>query len=443
MSNKKRNRIIILILVTIIAISIPLNSLAAASSRSIVSSITSGSYYYIRNAKSGHYLDAEQDQNFNVIQYAFTGYTNQIWKITRNSSGYYTLENQYSYYQNQGRKMLSVSTVTNNADLYYYDPSLTTQQWAFIYNSDGTFTIKNVWGLSTNQVLEVQDASTTYPYNVQRFTYDSEQPCQRWCLEEVPTSSNSTITASNLKIYQTEKTYRYDGNGVLPEDLKYNTKTQDQLTSMNWISWADFPLAVTKRRNNWEALCRTTSTQPLQNVVLDMVDKFMIGTGADYQNTTLSTEALNHETTQTYINQVVAEVRELLDVYDGDIYCLRYNSTQREAHPLVTRMRNKGINQPVFNKLSDKVNGLTMCVNGLWGNEIIVKSYTCDGASYSCVLTFTLYDHFGLNEPDIDKYGELIGFRDWYILQHYKEYAGAYKPFVTKMSFNVSFSGTI
>ena len=95
-------------------------------------------------------------------------------------------------------------------------------------------------------------------------------------------------------------------------------------------------------------------------------------------------------------------------------------------------MINEGIKQPVFNKALDKINGLTMCVNGLWGNEIIVEKYSCDGTSYSGTLRFTLYDHFGLDEEDINKYGELVGFRDWYILQHFKSYNGSYKPFITK-----------
>lgn len=35
-----------------------------------------------------------------------------------------------------------------------------------------------------------------------------------------------------------------------------------------------------------------------------------------------------------------------------------------------------------------------------------------------------------------DKPFELIsGFRSWYLLQHYKEYA--YKPFITKMDFSL------
>ncbi len=129
--------------------------------------------------------------------------------------------------------------------------------------------------------------------------------------------------------------------------------------------------------------------------------------------------------------------------YNGDITKLAYTASNRTSNPLVKRMKDKKINQPVFNTASDKINGLTMCVNGLWGNEIIVETYSFDGTSYSCKLRFTLYDHFGLDTEDINKYGELVGFRDWYILQHFKNYSGAYKPFVTKMSFTKTFSGSI
>lgn len=175
-----------------------------------------------------------------------------------------------------------------------------------------------------------------------------------------------------------------------------------------------------------------------------MISTFMSGSGSTYSNTKLTSVAKEHETTTNYVNAVKGQIKSLLSTYKGDIYKLRYTASTRTSNPLVQKMRANNINQPVFNKASDKIKGLTFCVNGLWGNEIIVKSYTCNGSSYSCTLTFTLYDHFGLNEPDIDKYGGTHeGFRDWYILQHFKEYNGAYKPFVSKMSFDVSFSGTI
>ena len=215
---------------------------------------------------------------------------------------------------------------------------------------------------------------------------------------------------------------------------------------MKWISWADFTAAntVKVRRINFESLCKTTSTEPLQTVALNMVERFMSGTGSNYSNSELTKAAKNHEATTAYVDAVKKQIANLLSTYKGDIYKLQYTASTRVSNPLVQKMRANSINQPVFNKSSDLINGLTVCVDGLWGNEIIVKSYTCNGSTYSGVLTFTLYDHFGLDQADVEKYGgTLPGFRDWYILQHYKEYNGAYKPFVTFMSFDVNFSGTI
>ena len=72
-----------------------------------------------------------------------------------------------------------------------------------------------------------------------------------------------------------------------------------------------------------------------------------------------------------------------------------------------------------------------------------MKSYRKIGNSCSGILSFALYDHFGLDAADVVEYGYLKGFRAWYILQHSKEYNGAYRPFVTMIHFDVPFSGTI
>ena len=40
-------------------------------------------------------------------------------------------------------------------------------------------------------------------------------------------------------------------------------------------------------------------------------------------------------------------------------------------------------------------------------------------------------------------YGDQIGFGDWYILQHWTNYNGVYKPFTTVIEFDVDISGTI
>ncbi|MBE6762002.1 MAG: DUF3289 family protein [Ruminococcaceae bacterium] len=253
------------------------------------------------------------------------------------------------------------------------------------------------------------------------------------------------LSVNSTKIYQTEKTFRYNSDGTLPEDLEYNDISVADLKAMDWINWSDFVATTpTSFRTSWQDMCTSLfSTEPLQTVILDMIEHFMGGTATDYSNETLTEKALEHNSTQTYISSVKDCINHLLNQYNGDIMALEYFAATRESNPLVQLMQSEGIYQPVYNTANDKITGLTICVDGLWGNQIEVKSYNKTGNAYSGVLSFTLYDHFGLDAADVEKYGLLAGFRSWYILQHNKEYNGAYKPFVTVMNFDVPFSGVI
>ncbi len=257
--------------------------------------------------------------------------------------------------------------------------------------------------------------------------------------------SSAIIYVNKTKIYQTENTFKYDGNGKLPEDLDDNDISVEDLKAMDWINWSDFVLTDPATfRDSWENMSTLLfSTEPLQTVVLDMIDHFMSGSGIDYSNDTLTEKVLEHESTQNYIASVKKCISQLLNQYNGDIMALDYIASNRKNNPLVQLMQNNKIYQPVYNTANDKITGLTICIDGLWGNQIEVKSYSKTGNTYSGVLSFTLYDHFGLDAADVEKYGYLVGFRAWYILQHNKEYNGAYKPFVTTIYFEVPFSGTI
>ncbi len=192
LKSKKIIALFIVICVLTTTLSAKISASAATSGLSTTTTITSGAVYYLRNVNSGHYLDAELSGNNNVIQYTHVGGLNQSWRITSVGSGYYTLENQDSYYQSYGRKMLSVSTVNNNSDLYYKTAGLNTQEWKIIANGDGSVRLVNRWGEISNQVLEVQDASSSSPYNVQRFVWKNIS-CQKWYLERIPSESISPL----------------------------------------------------------------------------------------------------------------------------------------------------------------------------------------------------------------------------------------------------------
>lgn len=258
-------------------------------------------------------------------------------------------------------------------------------------------------------------------------------------------TATAFIGVEKTKIYQTENTFRYKGDGTLAEDLEYNDISVSDLKAMDWINWSDFVATDAESfRDSWEYMCTSLfSTEPLQTVVLDMIDHFMSGTGTDYSNETLTEKVIAHSSTQTYIESVKNCINQLTNLYNGDIMQLYYIASNRNNNPLVQLMKNNKIYQPVYNTINDKITGLTICLDGLWGNQIEVKSFSKSGNSYSGVLSFTLYDHFGLDAPDVEKYGYLAGFRAWYILQHNKDFNGTYKPFVTKINFDIPFSGSI
>jgi len=149
--------------------------------------------YFIKQEKSGHYLDAEQSGNNNVIQYANHGGLNQQWKLTVEGDGFYTLENQWPAYQSTGRKMLSVGELTSNVvDLYFSNSSLTTQRFLLRLNSDGTYSILSKYKLINNitgtACLDVLNGSTLSGANVVTYI-DALTSNQKWRF--VPVSSAS------------------------------------------------------------------------------------------------------------------------------------------------------------------------------------------------------------------------------------------------------------
>jgi hypothetical protein len=87
---------------------------------------------------------------------------------------------------------------------------------------------------------------------------------------------------------------------------------------------------------------------------------------------------------------------------------------------------------------------MTIATNDIWAWSVDITEYDFDGINYKGKYTITLYDHFGLDEPDVNyskRYGNLSGFRAWFILQHLKRFA--YKPFITVIKLTKPFAGSL
>lgn len=395
-----------------------------------ISSASGG--YYIKSKYNSKYLYTTGSNLYTsatIGTYGTSSYYTRVWRGVLTSkygatSAYtgreMTTSTRISYYSSKVGMKKTPTIVKGNSNEIWCSP----QDFKYSGYSTDIISIDSVTGLITAKKSGTTTVTATHKVTGRSIKF--------------------TVYISNLVIYQTEDTYRVDVNGNLPEDLQYGKLSESTLKSFEWLNWSDFIGCSSERcRFEWEFMATTLfSTGEMENVILDMIDHFMSGSGSNYSNSILTKNIYAHSDTQRYISDVKKQMLNLIDTYNGDITKLAYSASNRANNPVVKALGSNGVNQPVYNTASDKINGLTICVDSLWGNKIEISSFKTSGNTYTCTLHYTLYDHFGLDKKDVEKYGYLIGFRSWYILQHYSGFGGKHRPFVTLMEFDVTFTGT-
>ena len=249
------------------------------------------------------------------------------------------------------------------------------------------------------------------------------------------------------------------------DDLYGNKSTQTLISNGTSISMSDLnnyssiSQRVTIIKNFFNSQINYDET--FMGILSEMVDHFVDGTGTDYSNVALTAAVQSHSRTVSYVNAVIELVKGYISQHKSTISDLSYGEDlwiqpiKRSSHPLVNAM-NTAINNGAtelylpYYGFNNGVPGLTLALDGFYGNKIRLKNFQSSGNTYSGALEFTFYDHFGLDTPDLrdEKYGSLTagilpGFRQWFILQHWNNLEGSVqpKPFVTNVTFSVSISG--
>lgn len=75
----------------------------------------------------------------------------------------------------------------------------------------------------------------------------------------------------------------------------------------------------------------------------------------------------------------------------------------------------KNINHPKYG-WKYVLTGLMIAVHDTHGNKIEIRNAYIKNGVFHCSLCFDIYDHFGLDRKDIEKFGSFAGFRAWYYL---------------------------
>ncbi|SFW25565.1 protein of unknown function [Sinomicrobium oceani] len=178
----------------------------------------------------------------------------------------------------------------------------------------------------------------------------------------------------------------------------------------------------------------------LKGVALKMIAHFEGNTGTEFSNPILTKYAEEHPSTKRFCKEMEKLIVERLKKDNGVIGQIQhkfYNGNDGDR----PRTYDMNYGHPRFKYNEDGWSGkkgLTILVNDTWAYEVSLTKFEEKGKNFKATYKVTLYDHFGLDEPDLEKkYYYMVGFRAWFVLQHLRNY----KPFITKMEFEKTFNG--
>ena len=172
----------------------------------------------------------------------------------------------------------------------------------------------------------------------------------------------------------------------------------------------------------------------LKDNIKRMILKMKNNEGGEYSHIDLTNAVIEHENTIKFINNVKKWTVSYLKLEKfknnpedlrviGDSEGIIYNSSFSSK-----------VGKPRFNNNFDKFSGIQIAINDVWAYKIYLSKYYLNNNEPHGELLFEMFDHFGLDYPDIEKYDNDI-FIAWFILQHFR----GYKPFITKISFTSKF----
>lgn len=248
-------------------------------------------------------------------------------------------------------------------------------------------------------------------------------------------STNSTGAKNNGKTI-------YNGNiwmnGFESDMLYADTSKKDLMKVLS-------PLSIIKGEkahlNTWKSLVKLLSNSETEPILMDMIDHFENGRGADYSNKNLTHIVENQPATQKYMSDFTDVFQTFMGIYKGD-----YNAFA-ESQEFKDALKKQGVyiskyayGGGLFDK--DTWGGLTMAIHSWTESNVEVIDYYTIGNQYYGTLQFTFIDNFGLDYEDLQEYGFIPGFESWYALQHDKSYGEKYQPFKTVVTLNYEFKGS-
>ncbi|MWB96620.1 DUF3289 family protein [Flavobacterium sp. GA093] len=195
----------------------------------------------------------------------------------------------------------------------------------------------------------------------------------------------------------------------------------------------------------------------MQDNLHQLIDKFKRNEGGVFESQIMTNQALSRKETDDYCQKVEDYIAEQLKINFSNLEKIEdvesyFEKIEKEKRIVsnVKGKRKKEFTKPTYSYGAlyeapvKGTDGLTIALNDIWATEVLLQELIFDGDNYTAKYEVILWDHFGLDLPDLQKIFNIIPlvkdvFVCWFILQHLR----GFKPFLTKLKFEKKFSGNL
>lgn len=205
--------------------------------------------------------------------------------------------------------------------------------------------------------------------------------------------------------------------------MQYSTTTHEKLVKKNKLFWFQTQASDETLFADLSNLSALVSFFGGSNNSQALIAHFRANTGSEFSSQYLNNGLANHSSLKDFLNNkegVIDLLTQKLKSNNGDL---------NKIELLKGRIKS---NRVKFAQKKDLINGLTFAVDDTHSYKIYIEEFELvSNSSFNAKLKIEIFDHFGLDNNDIEKFIYFAGFRAWYVLQH----ARGYKPFITKMTY--------
>lgn len=166
----------------------------------------------------------------------------------------------------------------------------------------------------------------------------------------------------------------------------------------------------------------------MEEVAIDIVNKMQQNRGGEYSHKYLNNEAKNHGNFVNFANGIESVLYQQIEKGKQIEDLETTMDTPVNRHSFYNEVVNNKVKSLNFGNFFDGIRGMQILTNDIWTYEVRVIRYIKNYNILSIDLQYNLYDHFGLDYPDIHKFDQDI-FYVWFVLQHFRNY----KPLITNI----------